>query len=170
MEAGGALTAVAVSPSETTSASSPAWYLERARDASIQAGAGTTFDFDEYLQRLSASELKPKVIRTLVATAGTASPHGTTSVDRATIAGIVGYDESTVTQHWKLARRAGLMNSRRRWNTSSIHDFTGDGSCVIDYGITNLAPHSWSVSDREWWQAGDHGRRSTPWGDGRSPF
>lgn len=166
----GALTAVAVSPCDAADVCSPDWYLERARAASIQGGGGTTFDFDEYLRRLSASALKPKVIRTLAATAETASSRGTTSVDRVTIATVVGCDESTITQHWKLARRAGLMRSTRRWNTSSIHDFTVDGSTVIDYGSTDLAPHPWSANDGEWWQAANHSTRPTPWGDGPSPF
>jgi hypothetical protein len=151
--------------------STSGWYLERAKAASAQWVANSVFDLEQYLQRLSASGLKPKVVHTLSATARTASPHGTTAVDRMTLAGIVGRDESTITQHWKLARGAGLMRSRRRWNKSSIHDLTLDGSSGFEYDITDIRPYAWSAGEHEWWRlAASDNPPPAPWGDGRSPF
>ena len=161
----------AVEPTDAAAdGSSSVWYLQRARAGSLQQGVDRIFDFEGYRRRLVTSALKPKVIRTLEATAGTASARGTTSVDRMTIAKLVGRDESTITQHWKLARGAGLMKSTRRWNTSSVHDFTVDGASVIDHDVRDLAPHAWTADEQVWWNAPNYGSSLTPWGDGPSPF
>ncbi|NKX56266.1 hypothetical protein [Arthrobacter mobilis] len=116
-----------------TAASLPDWELQNAgrywlKVARHRAGnwnPAEQYDAGEYLVAVEASGLKPKVKRTIIATAGTADHCGTTTIDRATVAAMVGCRKlDTITAHWQAAERLGLIHSRRRWNTSKVQAMT----------------------------------------------
>ena len=76
---------------------------------------------ERYLAAVDSAPLKPKVKRTLVATAATATSQGGTPVSRLVIADEVGVrDADTITAHWRTAEEAGYMTSKRRFNTSKM--------------------------------------------------
>lgn len=117
--------------------------------------------------------MKPKVVDTLLATAKVADARGVTTVNRKTIAEVVGIDVRTVTEHWKLARTAGLMSSRRRFNRSSVHVLLpsdGDTPHLADRALS-LTPHVWTVPELEWWShLTEESANAAPWGEGTCPF
>lgn len=76
---------------------------------------------ERYLAAVDLAPLKPKVKRTLAATAATATSQGGTTVSRLAIADEVGCrDPKTITAHWQAAEEAGYMTSKRRFNTSKV--------------------------------------------------
>lgn len=99
-----------------------------------------------------------------------------TTVDRATLCQLTGVRRgATITAHWQQARAEGLLASRQRWNTTSLHtflipgtDFSADETV---WGEPKDGWHVWTPEEIAWWESLDGGERiSPPWGDGRPPF
>ena len=121
------------------------------------------------------SALKPKVRNTLHAMVEHAAAQYST-IDRATLLQLTGgRREATVTAHWRQARSQGLLVSKRRFNTTSIHKFTIPGVDDADVDVLALAsplrPHRWTPAELSWWETlCVEAPTEPPWADGQAPF
>lgn len=156
-------------------AEKPAWYwhIRRAQLAAHAWPRPDSYSLHEYLRALGQSVLKPGQLRTMACMTDFANSRGITSVDRATISREVGVSEWSVTQHWKRARELGLLASRRRYDSSSVHYLVQPGAtaCFLDESVQDKKAHIWSDSERAWWASiGTPTPLPPPWGAGMSPF
>jgi hypothetical protein len=98
------------------------------------------------------------------------------TIDRASLCAKVAIRrEATITEHWRKARAAGLLASKPRFNSSSIHKLTipGRSDDVIDplWLPKLLRPHNWTLDELGWWEMLDvQAFSAPPWGDGLAPF
>lgn len=133
------------------------------------------FNIDDYLFALENSALSKSEKNTVRMTAETVNPDGFTSVDRMTVAMGTGQVETTVTRHWKSARSQGLLDDRRRFNSTSVQVATVPGS---GHGFpanwvtsTPIDGYFWNKEMTDWWASdAASDQRETPWGDGPPPF
>lgn len=80
-----------------------------------------------YRQLIDQSSLKNPVKNTLRGMVDRAGGRHTT-VDRSTLCLVTGVRrEATITAHWHRAREAGLLVSKQRWNSTSVHMGTTAG-------------------------------------------
>jgi len=116
--------------------------------------AVVTWTIAGYRQAIEQSSLKTPVKRTLYAMVDSAAGDRTT-IDRATLCLHTGIrEESTITEHFKKARTAGLLESQRRYNNSSIHTLLIPGIDASDGNVQPGRPinwHCWTVDETSWW-------------------
>lgn len=113
------VTAVELEPWQVRDAAT--YWLKLAKHRSELWRLSHVYSEERYLAAVDSAPLKPKVKRTLEATAATATSHGGTTVSRLAIADEVGIrDADTITAHWRAAEEAGYMTSKRRFNTSKV--------------------------------------------------
>ena len=137
-----------------------------------------TWDRELYLEALHTSPLKKPVRRTLVAMLDSAGGGELTTVDRSTLCSLTGIRrEATISEHWKMARHHGFLQSSARFNRSSLHRFILPGAEVLEDDwlrssrVTPLRIHHWLPHEREWWEkVGSPEACEPPWGDGFPPF
>lgn len=149
-----------------------AWYLQRMRQRP-ETGQDSVFCHATFVAALATSSLNSGAKRTMQATLGAASHHGITAVSGGAIAGDLGIRHATVTDHWNQARAAGLMLTRRRYNTSSIQQLTwpGSGLHTPEPGASPLGIHPWSEKEFAWWDSLlTNSPMAAPWGGGHPPF
>jgi hypothetical protein len=129
-----------------------------------------------YREAIDESSLKIPVKNTLhVMVDGAGSRQ--TAVDRLSLCLLTGLKaEATITAHWQKARAAGLLKSKARYNSASIHTFVipganflydADGVDDEIWGEPLGGWHIWSAEESAWWE--DLHPNSTvipPWRDG----
>lgn len=146
-------------------------YMER-RAAKLLGEAWTVH---AYRQAIDQSPLKAPVKNTLHAMLAKAGGRHTT-VDRATLCLITGVRRvATITTHWHQAREAGLLVSRQRWNSTSVHMFLIPGTQYSTdealWGEPLDGWHVWSPEEDAWWDSLDCGIWITPpWGESWPQF
>lgn len=130
-----------------------------------------------YREAIDESSLKTPVKDTLRAMVDGAG-NRQTAVDRMTLCLLTGLKaEATITAHWQKARAAGLLKSKARWNTTSVHtflipgaNFLYDADGVDDevWGEPLGGWHIWTAEEVAWWEGLQPDSRSIPpWRDGR---
>lgn len=149
------------------------WYVRRAQLAALHWPKPGSYSKEEYLRVLNLSGLRASEMRTMAVMADFATSRGVTSVDRATISREVAVSQWTVTQHWKKSRERGLLKSRRRFDSSSVHHLlvSADSACALDEDVQDKRAHVWGDSELSWWASiGTSAPLQPPWGEGRPPF
>lgn len=131
-------------------------YLARCAAATSVVASWTAVG---YRQAIEESSLRAPVKRTLHAMVDNTVGDQTT-IDRATLCFITGIKaESTITEHFRKARAAGLLDSRRRFDKSSIHTLLipgVPGSCPDpELGGRLINWHRWSEEEVAWWDGLD---------------
>lgn len=107
-----------------------------------------------------------------------ADQSGETFVSRETVARSVGVTSvRTITRHWDAARRAGLMLSSPRFNSSSVHTLTLREPVPDGAPITGCWGLDWFIEHPEWfnttaWTLPDSGEVIPTWitDQGAPPF
>ena len=130
-----------------------------------------------YRQAIEQSSLKSPVKRTLHAMVDNAAGDRTT-IDRATLCLLTGIkEESTITEHFRKARAAGLLESQRRFKNSSIHTLLIPGIGGLAGNVQLGRPpkwHSWTVDEITWWDSLDPEHLTAPpwhpWQSDKPPF
>lgn len=128
-----------------------------------------------YRRAVDESKLALSVKNTMHAMLDYASGQYVT-IDRASLCSKVAVRrEATITEHWRKARAAGLLISKPRFNSSSIHKLTipGRSDDVIDplWLPKLLRPHNWTLDELRWWDSLDvQAFSAPPWSDGLAPF
>lgn len=143
----------------------------------IPATESDLFDWTEraYRMALDGSGLASSVKKTMYAMLDSATGQYAT-IDRASLCSKVAVRrEATITDHWRKARAAGLLVSKPRFNSSSIHKLTIPGRCdeAIDplWLPKVLRPHLWTSDELDWWESLDVPAFSDPpWSGGVAPF
>jgi hypothetical protein len=130
-----------------------------------------------YREAIDASALKDPVkntLRVMVDGAGSRL----TAVDRLSLCLLTGMKaEATITAHWQKARAAGLLKSKARWNSTSIHTFRIPGASFL-YDADGVDDevwggplggwHIWTAEEAAWWEnLHPESRTIPPWRDGR---
>ncbi|MEV5053295.1 hypothetical protein [Arthrobacter sp. LAR12-1-1.1] len=103
------------------------------------------------------------------------NPDGLTAVDRASIAADTGQSVRTTTSHWEQGRAAALLDSKRRFNATSVHMATVPGSGAAlpsEWAVASpLQGHFWTAAELDWWQSdASLDGKNAPWGDQHPPF
>jgi hypothetical protein len=131
-----------------------------------------------YRQAVDQSSLKTPVKNTLHAMVDNSAGNRTT-IDRASLCLLTGTrDESTVTEHFKKARGAGLLKSEARFNKSSLHTLlipgTESSADDVQWGRPMKNAHSWTPEEIRWWDSLEPGHWTTPpwepWQGQEPPF
>lgn len=149
-----------------------AWYLQRMR-LRPETGQDGVFCHATFVAALAASSLNRGAKLTMQATLGAADNNGMTSISGAALAKDLGIRHATVSDHWNQARGAGLMLTRRRFNTSSIQQLTwpGSGMHPPEPGASPLGIHPWTDREFAWWDSLlTDSPQAAPWGGGHPPF
>lgn len=126
-------------------------YLARRSGAFVAVTAWTP---EGYRRAVEQSSLKSSVKRTLHVMVESASGDQTT-IDRATLCLLTGIKvESTITEHFRKARAAGLLESQRRFNSSSIHTLLIPGVAASGNTVQagrRIKWHCWTDEEIAWW-------------------
>lgn len=98
-----------------------------------------------------------------------------TSIDRASLCERLGVRrEATISEHWRRGREVGLLESKARFNRSSLHRLTIPGVSADDDGLLlgrPLLAHIWTPEELEWWHHRDADNPvPPPWREGMPPF
>ncbi|GKV72032.1 hypothetical protein NCCP2145_14130 [Pseudarthrobacter sp. NCCP-2145] len=137
-------------------------YLARREAATVAVMSWTA---EGYRQAIEQSSLKAPVKRTLHAMVNSAAGDRTT-IDRATLCLLTGIRvESTITEHFRKARAAGLLESQRRFNNSSIHTLLIPGVVGSADAVQAGRPinwHCWTVDEIAWWDGLDPEKWTPP--------
>lgn len=130
---------------------------------------------ENYRVAVAEGLVKPAVKRTLLAMLDAGLGEYTT-IDRATLCELTGVRrEATISEHWRRARDAGLLESRARYNRSSVHRLNipgvqGQGWEVFSGGSV-LVPHPWTDEELAWWRKqSPESPIPPPWLEGSPPF
>lgn len=158
--------------SRSKSPGAACWYLRQWRARPVTR-CGTDFSAEKFAKALESSSLNSGAGRTMRATLATANTNGLTAVSGAALAFQLSIRPATVSAHWGLAREAGLMLTRRRFNASSIQQLTwpgGPGNLEEAEG-SPIYWHPWSDAELLWWRMTSPSRALVPpWREERAPF
>lgn len=130
---------------------------------------------ERYREAVEASSLRASVRNTLHAMVDHAAAQYST-IDRATLLQLTGgRREATVTAHWDKARSHGLLVSKQRFNTTSIHKFTIPGADSADIDVLAigmpLRAHLWTPAELAWWDTlSVDDPEEPPWSADQAPF
>lgn len=130
-------------------------YVARRAAATVAVVSWTA---EAYRQAIEQSSLRTPVKRTLHAMVDSAAGDRTT-IDRATLCLRTGIKvESTITEHFRKARAACLLESQRRFDKSSIHTLLIPGVVASADAVQAGRPidwHSWTDDEIAWWDSFD---------------
>lgn len=144
------------------------WYFQRARER-----PESSFSSSLFILALDSSVLNRGAKRTMLRTLETSNIDGITAASGRSIAADLNVRPATISDHWKQAEEAGLLLTRRRFNTSSLHQlcWPGSGICEPTPSGTPLYSRSWTAEELAWWNSSkQRPMRAPPWGYGFAPF